>query len=241
MSSMQQESTDIQLNIEEIFELEELTQEEFLPEPPVESDEPVFLLPPATFGPNVLTLTYENVKLHAIQLIEAHFEKNRFEVKTIPSDFLDRILHRNATPDSLWSFIKIGETPMKVGNVDFRRAFQFSDQTSSDSSVLWSTGMRQLYVCCFTLSVSILKDIIGYWEDSDYFPSEIDGWIEQCEDEDDNKLVYIRYVGQCIYPTRPWDRFMDDAAAISKSFFTNFAEARVTLHPQVYRAAQVLL
>ncbi|KAJ2956588.1 hypothetical protein NQZ79_g7576 [Umbelopsis isabellina] len=236
---MQQEVIDGPRALEEMLILENSVPEVYLPEPPVEPDEPITLLPPATFGPNELPLTYDNIMSHGIRLIETHAQQHRLDLKVTPFECLQRVFHRNSTPDNLWSFIKICDNPMKVGNIDFLRAFNFSSEASSHPGHAWGENMRQLYVRCFTLSAAQLNDIIDEWENSNYFPEEAKTWADECRNEPDNRLIYIRYVGQCLFPRTARDRFVKDITTTTSTFFTRFAQTLSTLYPEVYAATQV--
>ncbi|KAG2179262.1 hypothetical protein INT43_002112 [Umbelopsis isabellina] len=171
---MQQEVSEGPFLLQEMLISEESTQEGYLSDPPVEPEESITLLPPATFGPNELPLTYDNIMLHGTRL----------------------------------------------GNVDFLRAFDFSSEASFNPGRAWEENMRQIYVRCFTLTAEQLDDIINDWKDSDYYPEEARTWASECRNEQEDNLIYIRYVGQCF-------------------LFTRFAQTLSTLYPQAYLATKV--
>lgn len=67
MSSIQQESAEGPFVLQDMLILEDSIQEVYLPEAPTEPEEPTTQLPPATFGPNGLPLTYDNTMLFGTQ------------------------------------------------------------------------------------------------------------------------------------------------------------------------------
>ncbi|KAH8551652.1 hypothetical protein BGW37DRAFT_519930 [Umbelopsis sp. PMI_123] len=168
---------------------------------------------------NSVALTSENVVTYVNNHLANYVENRRLRLKTAISTVLQLFSLELYSPQSC----SLVDGTEGLGRHDFEPGTWF------------------LYVRRFAVPIQGMRDILEDWETADYFLDKAAIREDIISEQDTlDGLVYIRYVGQCQFPSTPEGRFAEDAASRNSGVLSHLLTSLANVCPEAYQAAKVL-
>ncbi|KAK5018907.1 hypothetical protein BJ546DRAFT_1099832 [Cryomyces antarcticus] len=162
--------------------------------------------------------------------------------RMIKENFDWMLPQHNATQRQLSIYQSLLVWPMTVSTMDLETIMQL--ELSTASSPPTAIGSHYSYIRSWTLTSLELKRLIEFMQSEGNSYAELREWdnnLQMFGIDAGPRYFTIRYVGKCIGPTRPYDRYEDDILQRTSGILHEFMHSVEMLLPKVAKAAQVHL
>jgi hypothetical protein len=130
---------------------------------------------------------------------------------------------------------KLINTPLLVSSAELSQIFRL--RRCEEDTLPQRDAETIYYIRTFPIPKKQLEDLITSWEASYRTYTPVPHWIDflrSIKSDDDDTIIYIRYIGMARGGRTAWDRFKEDLQGRTNGVLAAFTQTILNSHPAVF-------
>ncbi|KAI9004584.1 hypothetical protein BC832DRAFT_614985 [Gaertneriomyces semiglobifer] len=135
--------------------------------------------------------------------------------------------------------LELMRNQLQVSDKDMINTLKLVESTEEPTSGSVEDGTELFYIRSWPITATDLAHIVATWEEDGITPPEAWNWLGTIQlATNPDTVFHIRYVGKCMAPTTPHQRFIEDSISRNSGMLPEFLTALEQHAPDSYAAGR---